>query len=253
MGYVLVTGASAGIGMEFARRLAEESYSLVLVARRKERLEQLARELSERHGVDVLVQACDLNEAGAAAQIEDFVRGRELELTGLINNAGFGERGHFAALSREHQLDMVQVNVTALTDLSWRMIPLLRGRKGGFIINVASTAAFQAGPNMAVYYASKAYVLSLSEALHEELRKEGIAVSALCPGATHSEFAGKADMTDTLLFKAGAMSAQKVVRVALRRRNNAIVVPGLKNLLGTWIAKFFPRLLTRRAAAILQS
>ena len=137
-------------------------------------------------------------------------------------------------------------------DLTWRLLPGLKSRPNSFVINVASTAAFQAGPNMAVYYASKAFVLSFSEALHEELKGEGVAVSALCPGATDSEFASEANMTNTLLFKAGTMTPQAVVSKALAGRRKAIVIPGWKNLITVWLGKVSPRAVTRKLAGLLQ-
>ena len=190
--------------------------------------------------------------AGAAQALVSELDTRGISLGGLINNAGFGDRGGFQALSLQRQLDMIQVNVTALVDLTWRLLPGLKSRPNSFVINVASTAAFQAGPNMAVYYASKAFVLSFSEALHEELKGEGVAVSALCPGATDSEFASEANMTNTLLFKAGTMTPQAVVSKALAGRRKAIVIPGWKNLITVWLGKVSPRAVTRKLAGLLQ-
>ena len=249
---VLVTGASAGIGEEFARQLAAEGQHLVLVARRLDRLEALASELKARHNIEVACIASDLAVAGAAQALVSELDTRGITLGGLINNAGFGDRGGFQALSLQRQLDMIQVNVTALVDLTWRLLPALKSRPNSFVINVASTAAFQAGPNMAVYYASKAFVLSFSEALHEELKGEGVAVSALCPGATDSEFASEANMTNTLLFKAGTMPPQAVVSKALAGRRKAIVIPGWKNLITVWLGKVSPRAVTRKLAGLLQ-
>ena len=202
---VLITGASAGIGEEFARQLAVQGNNLVLAARRLDRLETLASELRQRHNLEVVCIASDLALAGAAEKLVADMATHNVELTGLINNAGFGDRGDFSDLPLQRQLDMIQVNVTALVDLTWRLVPQLKASshsttagQGAFVINVASTAAFQAGPNMSIYYASKAFVLSFSEGLYEELKKEGVAVSALCPGATASEFAQEANMTNTL-------------------------------------------------------
>lgn len=252
MNAVMVTGASAGIGKEFARQLAVEGWNLVLVARRLDRLEALAAELKESHNIEVSCIAADLTQPGAAEQLAAEISQQQIVLCGLINNAGFGDRGSFADLPLQRQIDMIQVNVTALVDLTWRVLPALKSSPNSFIINVASSAAFQAGPNMAIYYASKAFVLSFSEALHEELRGAGVAVSALCPGATDSEFAAEANMTDTLLFKGGTMTAEAVVTRALAARRRAIVIPGIKNLLLVWMGKFSPRLLTRRLAGLLQ-
>ncbi|WP_235901786.1 SDR family NAD(P)-dependent oxidoreductase [Alcanivorax sediminis] len=250
---VVVTGASAGIGEQFARQLAVAGHHLVLVARRLDRLEALGSELQERHNIQVVCIACDLAKPSAAEELVAALAEKQVEVTGLINNAGFGDRGFVEALSLQRQLDMIQVNVTSLVDLTWRLLPGLKKVANSFIINVASTAAFQAGPNMAVYYASKAFVLSFSEALHEELKGDGVAVSALCPGATDSEFASEANMTETMLFKAGTMSAEDVVRKALAARRRAIVIPGLKNLLLVWMGKLSPRMITRRLAGILQA
>ena len=250
---VLVTGASAGIGEEFARQLAVSGHNLVLVARRLDRLEALASELQSRHNIQVVCQACDLARADAAEALVNELLEKKIQVSGLINNAGFGDRGKVQALPLQRQLDMIQVNVTSLVDLTWRLLPELKAASNSFVINVASTAAFQAGPNMAVYYASKAFVLSFSEALHEEVKGEGVAVSALCPGATDSEFASEANMSDTLLFKAGTMTTEAVVRKALSARRRAIVIPGLKNLLMIWMGKLSPRMITRRLAGMLQA
>lgn len=254
---VMVTGASAGIGEVFARQLAGQGQNLVLVARRLERLESLAQTLREQHGVEVVCLAADLAAPEAAETLEAELAARKVSLCGLVNNAGFGDRGYFDQLPLERQLAMIQVNVTSLVALTWRLLPQLKqqGKQqtGAFIINVASTAAFQAGPNMAVYYASKAFVLSFSEALNEELKGSGVAVSALCPGATDSEFAEQANMGGTLLFKTGTMTAEAVVAKALAGRRRAIVIPGLKNQVMVWLGKVSPRILTRRIAGKLQA
>ena len=250
--YVVVTGASAGIGEEFARQLAQAGENLILVARRQDRLQQIAEKLSEAFGVQVQTIALDLSLPEAGAVLADRIQAQGWQLHGLINNAGFGDRGRFTALPLERQLNMIQVNVTVLVELTHRLLPLLEQREGAFIINVASTASFQAGPNMAVYYATKAFVLSFSEALHEEFSGK-IAVSALCPGATESEFATEANMTDTVLFKAGTMTSEAVVRKALKSRQRAIVIPGFKNWLGAFLAKLSPRIITRKLAGVLQA
>jgi len=225
----------------------------VLAARRLDRLETLASELRQRHNLEVVCIASDLAQVGASEKLVADMATHNVELTGLINNAGFGDRGDFFDLPLQRQLDMIQVNVTALVDLTWRLVPQLKAARDAFLINVASTAAFQAGPNMSIYYASKAFVLSFSEGLHEELKKEGVAVSALCPGATASEFAQEANMTNTLLFKAGTMTTEAVVSKALAGRHRAIVIPGLKNLLMVWLGKLSPRMITRRLAGLLQA
>lgn len=252
MSYVVITGASAGIGECFARALAAEKRNLILVARREERLNSLAAELKQ-HGIETVVLKADLaDQAGADALARQINEGG-WALSGLINNAGFGDRGAFADLDLERQLSMIQVNITSLVSLTWQLLPALRKQPGSFVINVASTAAFQAGPNMAIYYATKAFVLSFSEALHEELKDSGVAVSTLCPGATDSEFAQEAHMTDTKLFKAGTMTAAAVVKQSLAQRRKAIVIPGLRNRLMVWSGKLSPRAVTRRLAGWLQA
>ncbi|MDX1803025.1 MAG: SDR family oxidoreductase [Alcanivorax sp.] len=253
MDAVLVTGASAGIGEEFARQLASQGHNLVLAARRLEKLQALAAELRDRHGVEIACVSADLADADAPQTLVARLEEQGVRLSGLVNNAGFGDRGSFADLSLERQMNMVQLNVTALVELTWRVLPQLRQASSAFVINVASTAAFQAGPNMAIYYATKAFVLSFSEALHEELKGSGVAVSALCPGATDSEFAQEANMTNTLLFKAGTMTPRAVVAKALAGRKRAIVIPGLKNLILVWLGKLSPRMITRRLAGMLQA
>lgn len=252
MRYVLITGASAGIGEEFAKQLAQAGENLILVARREERLQQIAGELSGQHGVQVETVALDLAQPGAGQALADKVQVQGWQLNGLINNAGFGDRGKFTDIPLERQLNMIQVNVTVLVDLTHRLLPLLQAQQGAFIINVASTASFQAGPNMAIYYATKSFVLTFSEALHEEL-KGRVAVSALCPGATETEFAREANMTDTLLFKAGTMTSEAVVRKALKKRHSAIVIPGFKNWFGAFMAKLSPRAISRKMAGALQA
>ena len=253
MNYTLITGASAGIGEVFAKQLALQGSNLILVARRKEKLDQLAAELSAEYKVKVETISADLIEPRASLEIANQISTSGWNVNGLINNAGFGDRGPFLELPLERQLQMIQLNVTALVDLSYRLLPSIKKQTNPYIINVASTAAFQAGPNMAIYYATKAFVLSFSEALHEELKPDGVLVSTLCPGATDSEFASEANMTDTKLFKAGAMTPESVVKKALRKKNRAIVITGWQNIFGVWSGKFSPRSVTRKLAGWLQA
>ena len=167
MSYVVITGASAGIGECFARALAAEKQNLILVARREERLNALAAELKKQHGIEAIVLKADLADQAGADALARRINEGGWPLAGLINNAGFGDRGAFADLALERQLAMIQVNITSLVSLTWQLLPALRKQSGSFVINVASTAAFQAGPNMAIYYATKAFVLSFSEALQD--------------------------------------------------------------------------------------
>lgn len=253
MSYTVITGASAGIGTEFARQLAQTGHDLILVARRKDKLEQLANELRESNGVEVSCFTIDLADPTGSEKLTDEICKANLSVNGLINNAGFGDRGAFIDLPQERQMQMIQLNVNTLVELTHRLLPMMLTQDNPYIINVASTAAFQAGPNMAVYYATKAFVLSFTEALHEELRPKGVTVSALCPGPTLSEFAEEANISDSNLFKAGAMTSAEVVKQALANKDSAIVVAGWQNRLSVRLSKFSPRFLTRKVAGWLQA
>jgi hypothetical protein len=253
MSYILITGASAGIGSVFAKQLAEQGHDLILSARRKEKLDELAQQLKQQYKIKVETLSADLADTEGSKLLANAVAENNWKLNGLINNAGFGDRGPFCELTLERQIQMIQLNVTSLVELTHRLLPNIKQQKDAFIINVASTAAFQAGPNMAIYYATKAFVLSFSEALHEELKKDNIYVSTLCPGPTLSEFAEAANMTDTKLFKAGAMTSEDVVKKSLKHRKKAIVITGWKNIAGVWSGKFSPRYISRKFAGWLQA
>ena len=242
----LITGASAGLGIEFARQCAARGQSLLLVARRRERMEELAREL----GVEAQVVAADLAAPGAAERLVAEAAGMGLEIDTLINNAGFGLAGRFAALPLDRQRAMIDLNIAALTELSRLVVPRMIERGSGAILNVASTAAFQAGPNMAVYYASKAYVLSLSEAMHQELKTKGVRVTCLCPGPTRTEFFDVAGAGNSRLARMGA-DPVAVVRAGLDglHRNKAIVIPGAANRIGAFSNRLLPRAAMRRIIA----
>jgi len=250
----LITGASAGIGWELARLFAAEKSNLVLVARRSERLEELAAELRKQHGVEVRIVAADLGRADAPRTIVELLTRDEVSIDVLVNNAGFGALGPVAELDLKRQMEMIQVNVTALTHLTRLLLPGMIQRHRGGILNVASTAGFQAGPFMAVYYATKAYVISLSEALADELAKSGVTVSCLCPGPTATEFAETAKMGNALMFKLQTMTAAQVARAGYRgfRRGKLLVVPGWMNYLGSMGVRWVPRSMARGIAKRLQ-
>src|SRR6267142_3603408 len=197
----LITGASFGIGQELARIFAREGYSLVLVARSGDKLRQLAAELEKANGTRSLILASDLSAPGSAAYLHDQTTRAEIDVDVLVNNAGFGQFGLFAENDLEECLQQIQLNITTLTHLTRLYLPEMVARKSGRILNVASTAAFQPGPLMAVYYATKAYVLSLSEALAEETRGTGVTVTALCPGPTASGFQAGAAMEGSRLVR----------------------------------------------------
>ena len=247
---VLITGASAGIGWELAKRFAADKSDLVLVARRQERLDQLAAELRERHGVAVRTLAADLARPSAPQELFDRLAGDGVTVDVVVNNAGFGQVGPVAEIPLERQLDEVRVNVLALLCLTRLFLPGMLQRGRGGVLNVASTAAFQPGPFLAVYYATKAFVLSFTEALADEVAGRGLHVTCLCPGPTATEFAQVADMQQAPMFKLAAMSAEAVAVAGYRafRRGKLLVVPGALNWLGTFGNRFVPRAVGRQIA-----
>ncbi|MEZ6197839.1 MAG: SDR family oxidoreductase [Planctomycetota bacterium] len=250
---VLITGASSGLGVEFARLFAAEGGELVLTARRGDRLEALAAEL-RASGATVTTLEADLAAPGAGEALADALGARGLAIDVLVNNAGFGARRPFTEVPLADQLEMIRLNVEAVVALTGRLVPGMRERGRGGILNVASTAAFQAGPGMAVYYATKAFVLSFSEALHEELKGDGLAVSALCPGPTATPFSERAGRAGSALLTRFKADPAAVARFGHRafRRNRAVAIPGLGNRFGAVLAKLAPRSLSRRVAKRLQ-
>lgn len=250
----LITGASAGLGEGFARALAADGHDLILTARRVERLEALAADLDRKHGIDVQVFAADLADPAAPGRLMAEVAAAGLTVDTLINNAGYGLRGPVAELDEQAQLGIVDVNCRALVALARAVLPSMVERRSGGILNIASTAAFQPGPWMAVYYASKAFVLSFSEALHEEVRGQGVRVAALCPGPTHTEFAGRAGTGDMPLFTRLASGPDAVVRdgLAALRANTAVKVSGMMNAAMAESIRLTPRSWARRIAGSLQ-
>jgi short-subunit dehydrogenase len=250
----LITGASFGIGLELARIFAREGYNLVLVARSADKLRQLASELEKSHGTRSLILATDLAAPGSAAYVLDQTTRADLTVDVLVNNAGFGQFGFFAENDLEECLQQIQLNVTTLTHLTRLYLPGMMERKSGRILNVASTAAFQPGPLMAVYYATKAYVLHLSEAIANELKGTGVTVTCLCPGATATEFHKRADMTDIQLLRFGAMDPRTVAEDGYRglMAGKPVVISGFKNWLLAQSIRFSPRQLVTAVARKLQ-
>ncbi len=250
----LVTGASHGIGFELCRLLARDEFGIIMVARNRESMEQAAATMRQNFGVQVTVIVQDLAAPQAAQTLFDNVQSRGLSVDVLVNNAGFGLFGRFAETDPVREMEMVQVNIVALTELSKLFLPGMVGRKWGRILNVASTAAFQAGPLMAVYYATKAYVLSFSEAIGFELKKTGVTVTALCPGPTKSGFQSEAKMSKSRLFRGHVMDAETVAEAGFRgmMRGKAIVVPGGRNKFLVFLVRLVPRSIARRAAWLVQ-
>ncbi len=248
--WTLVTGASSGIGVAIAKGFAGLGRPLILSARRAERLEALAAELP----VPTLVVPADLAEPGGPKELLAAVESRGIVLHTLVNNAGFGLRGRFAALPARDQAEMVAVNVAAPTILSRRVLPGLIARRSGGILNVASVVGYLPGPNMAAYYATKAYLLSLSEALYEEARPYGVTVTAVCPGATATEFSRRADVGGTKRFTGTVMTPEAVAKAGVDGylAGRAVVIPGAANRAAVIGARLMPRWLSRKVAARLQ-
>lgn len=248
----LITGASAGIGKAMAPLFARDGHDLVLVARGKDRLEALAAELQAAHRVTAHVIAADLTDPAAPFQIFEETQRRGLTIDFLVNNAGFGSNGPFLDLSLPREAEMVEVNCAALLKLTHFYAGPMRARGFGRVLNIASTAGFQPGPYMATYYASKAFVVSFSEALAHELRDTGVTVTCHCPGATHTEFAAKAGNDKSRLFQQpGVASAEAVAAHAYTAmmRGKALAIHGALNALLVQSLRFSPRALVRTIAA----
>lgn len=252
---IVVTGASTGIGREFAHLCARDGFDVVLVARSQPQLESVAAEIRQQTLRSVLVIAKDLAQPGAAQDVFNRVLESGMPVEGLINNAGFGLLGRFWELDAQQQIDMLQLNVVALTELTRLFLPGFIERRRGRILNVASTAAFQPGPLMSVYYASKAYVVSFSAAVHNEAREFGVTVTALCPGATRTEFQNRAGLSGSRLFNTGwVMDSATVARVGLRamKRGKPLVIAGRMNALMAFLTRFAPLQLTASMARRFQ-
>ena len=250
----LVTGASGGIGEELARLFAADGHDLVLVARSEEKLNGLAGELSAKHNVTARVVASDLARAEAPREIFNEMEREGVTVDALVNNAGIGSWGLFAETDLSRELELLQINVVALTHMTKLFLPAMIARGRGYVCNVASTAAFQPGPLMAVYYASKAYVLSLTEALANECEGTGVRVSALCPGPTETGFVAAAGMSESKLFDRGAMSARDVAVAGYKGllAGKTLVIPGARNALLARTVGFMPRKLVTKVVRGIQ-
>jgi short-subunit dehydrogenase len=249
-GWVLITGASSGIGAGLARLFAADGHPLVLVARRENRLRALAKSLP----VETRVMVHDLADPQAAEHVEHYLHVQNIKLQTLVNNAGFGKRRRFLALDLRTQLDMVQLNITTLMELTHRLLPDIIERGGGGVLNVASLAGLQPGPNMAVYYATKAFILHFSEALREELIDRDVTVTAFCPGPVATEFGTVADTLRTPLYRFGAMSCERATEIAYRgyRSGRAVILPGFLPRLVSLLVRITPRSWTRKLVKRLQ-
>lgn len=243
MSTVLITGASGGIGYELAKLFARDGHNLILVARSGDKLAQVATELRAL-GATVKTVPLDLATPTAATFLFDQLQGENITVNILINNAGFGAFGEFAQMSNEEIFGQIQLNITALTELTRLFLPSMLARHSGRIMNVASTAGFQPGPMMAVYYATKAYVISFTEAIANELCKSGVSVTCFCPGATHTGFAKRAGNDKTRVFKQfGAMNVAKVARDGYRAvmDGRGLAISGVHNWIVAESTRFAPR------------
>jgi short-subunit dehydrogenase len=253
--YTLITGASSGIGLELAKIFASNKNNLILVARSKSQLETLAHEIRENYKVQVQVVPMDLSLPESPKKLFDLTQTQNWVVDKLVNNAGFGDHGPFDQSDLQRQRDMIQVNITSLTELTHFYIQSMISRKSGEILNVASTAAFQPGPFMSVYYATKAYVLHFSEALHSEYKELGIHVSALCPGPTISGFQQAAKMDTAALFSIlKPPTSKEVAEFGYRalKKNKAVAVHGFINFFLSKMIGLTPRTLVLKSVRKLQ-
>ena len=255
MPVALITGASTGIGRELAFIAAENGYDLALVARTQGPLEAVAGEIERKTSRKVSLFPADLSQPNAAHALMDAVGTAGLSIDVLVNNAGFGLVGNFWELPEDQQMQMVELNIGALTQLTRLCLPSMIGKGSGYILNVASTAAFQPGPLMSVYYASKAYVVSFSEAVHNEVKGRGVKICCLCPGPTHSEFVKRAGMGNSKLFSSGqVMSAAEVAQIGwtAMRAGKSLVVSGAMNAAMAFLTRFGSRQMMASIARSLQ-
>jgi len=253
-GYALITGATSGIGLELALNFAKDGISLILVARGEEKLKELKSRFEMDYAVDVRVYAKDLTKDKAAEELYEAIMEEGLQVDYLVNNAGFGSFGRLVDTDLSVEKDLVKLNVLSLLEMNKRFVKPMAERGYGYVLNVASLAAFMPGPVMANYYASKAYVLSLSEAMHEELKHQGVKVSALCPGPVKTGFQERAKMQKTPASKAFMMEAKAVADIGYLGmwRGKAVVVPGTFEKVIPVLTRLLPRSLVRKAAFLSQ-
>lgn len=251
---VLITGASSGIGRELAKLFAADGAELILTARRADRLHELAEQLKTQHGTVSTIIPLDLGTPEGPQELFNQIQSAGKQVDVLINNAGFGQMGPFVEISLERQLNMIQLNISSLVALTHLLLPGMLQRKRGAVLNLASTASFQPGPNVNVYYATKAFVLSFSEALWKELEGSGVTVTCLCPGPTRTEFGDESSMHDTPVFKHNAMRVEDVARCGYRgvRRRKRLVMPGLMNNLLSFSVRITPRPVILSVMTLLQ-
>lgn len=251
----LITGASSGIGLELARRFARDGKDLVIIARREDKLKELSSKLETEYSVDVKIIVKDLIKNEAPREVFDQLKEENIAIDYVVNNAGFGAVGPFAELDYQRQIDMINLNVTSLVALTRLFLPGMLKNNFGGILNVGSLAGYQAGPNAAIYYASKAFVLSFTEALSSELKNTGVKVSCLAPGPVATGFGEVSGMDKALLFKYSVMNVDEVVDTCYRDFMNkkTVIIPGLLNKFLPLLGKFLPRKVAREIAGKLNT
>jgi len=245
----LITGVSAGIGLEFAKLFAKEKYNLVITARNETKLNELANEIKNKHNVNVRVLAKDLSKQYAGEEIFNELKSENIVTDILVNNAGLGVFDNYWEVDLQDEKNMLQVNIMALAELTILFVKDMLKRGGGKILNVASTAAFQPGPTMPGYYASKAFVLRYSQAINYEMRKKGVQVSTLCPGPTITEFQTRAKMDNTNMFKRKfAMGAEEVASIGYEglMKGRSVIITGSQNWLAAMASRIAPSKISMR-------
>lgn len=251
----LITGSSGGIGSDLARLFARDGFNLILTARRLEKLNELKSELENQFKINVSVISLDLSEKNAAKSLYDFTKSHNLSVDILVNNAGFGDFALFSDCKLEKQQQMIQLNIMTLTELTKLFLPQMLERKNGRILNIASVASFMPGPKMSVYYASKAFVRSFSEALSVELKKSGVTVTALCPGPVSTDFWNRAEADNSSLFKhLFFASSEKVAEFGYKclMKGKVLAIPNFSTRFFVFLAKFLPLSWTRNLVYKIQ-
>lgn len=255
MGYALITGASSGIGYELAKLFAKDKHNIILIARREDRLKQLSRDLENDYKIKTLVIPKDLSQSQSAQEIYDILKQDDITIEYLINNAGFIVYGRFSDTNWSDDHKMIQLHMVTLTHLTKLFLPDMLIRKNGKILNIGSTGSFVPGPLNAVYCATKNYILSLSEAIAEELNGTGVTVTALCPGGTKTEFAEKANIKNSSVYFFEVMEANRVARIGYKAlmKGKRMVIPGKLNKIQIFLIRFTPRILVSKLVKFMIS
>lgn len=245
--YVLITGASSGIGYELAKLFKRDGYNLILVARNKERLKIASDRLKDKESKIIMLDV-DLSKEEEIDKLIRFINENKIEVDILVNNAGVGSFGDFTEIDWSIEEKLIDINIKALTKLTKYFLPKIIEKRSGGILNVASTAAFASGPRMATYYASKAYVLNITEAIHEEVKDYGVKISCLCPGPVRTSFQNKAGINKSEQAKKYLMDADIVAKVGYDqfKKGKVIIIPGSKNKILVNLNKIFPRVISRK-------